>query len=125
MGKEDLGLGFGEEGGRRFKEEEREARGRCALAAMATLANRRSRGDAAAPGAQPAGVARGRRGKEATDVWARRGKKRSKFEIQNGGAHGLKNSRKFFWRNIKSPRTFSNKNHSKSFYSLVAEKRTK
>jgi hypothetical protein len=50
--------------------------------------------------------------------------KQFNIENQNGDVSGLKNSRNIFWGKIKSPRTFSNKNHSKSFCRLGTEKRT-
>ena len=50
--------------------------------------------------------------------------KRFKFEIRNEGVPWLKNLPNFYWIYIKSPRTQFNKNHSKSFFNLIAAKRT-
>jgi len=47
-----------------------------------------------------------------------------KFEIRNEGVPGHNNSPNFYWKKIKSPRSFSKKNHSKILCGLVAVKRT-
>jgi len=62
------------------------------------------------------------------DKWDPRGdgeKRRFMFTFEKYHLPGPKYSPIFYWGEIKSPRSFCNKNHSKLIFNLVAVKRTK